>query len=723
MSHKSSRLVALAVGGIMGVASGLGASGQDLANPGPFQVQQTNVNFDTPGAGITPALLYYPTSGGGLVDPTLSSYHGIVLSHGFLQSASRYHSTMVHLASHGYFVLGIDSQTGLFPDHQEFVDSVRASMDYFTTLNGLVGTTFFNRINTSAFGLVGHSLGGGVSIVEAVTDPRVKAVVGLAPADTFTNPTAKNAIGNMQAPIRMLVGTDDLIASLGNSTQPLYNNAQDPKQLMILQGAGHGGYEDSSSFPDTGSMPRAEQLEISRRETTTFMNFYLKGDQSVWRDVWGPEVPASANISSVQLDSGMNLQAAVANQVGIPGQATTYSVTLTNTSRWASTFDVLAEDQAWSTVISSPTTGVLAPGQATTFSVTVTPPAGEFNALDRVLLSTRSGHDGLTRQYTYLTTTTGEGTELATASVNNRSVIQFDTADNEAVLKGPVDGLATPLDVKYDAAGNYYIVDTALNRVTKYDPSGNATIVASAANGLLFPTSVAIDGTGNLYVSSYLNNQVIKVAPGGATTVLGTAASGLDNPFGLTVDGAGNVYVASLNNHSVIKIDTLGNSSVFADLSDGLFTPIDVKIAANGQLYVADALRGMIFSFTPAGDGTVFADRDDGINIPSGMAFDHAGNLFVSNYLANTILKITPSGIGSVVADAADGLDSPFGLAETVDGIGGFALEGFARVESVPEASSLSLLATSALGLIVVGFRRRALGTRRPAASPSQVPG
>jgi dienelactone hydrolase len=672
---------------------------QDLADPGNYQVARTTVNFDVPGDGLRTAYLYFPTLGGGAVDPSGGMYPGIVFGQGWLQNTVQYDSTLRHLASHGYVVLGYDGQTGLIPDQEKYVDGLRTSFDYLEQINAQSGA-FQGLINTNAFGLAGHSMGGGVSLVEAATDSRVKAVVGLAPADTTTNPTAKNSIGNITAPIRLLVGSEDIVASLSGSTQPLYNNAQDPKQLLVLDGGGHFGYEDTTSTLD-GSMPRAEQLGITRRELTTYFDFYLKEDESRWREVWGPDGPVSGSISSVQLDPGMTLTAlSGVTQAGVPGQSTTYTVRLTNTSRWASTFDLFADDNAWQTTIDTPTTTVLQSGESTTFNVTVTPTAGAFNAQDRLLLSARSGHDGLTRQYTYLTTTTGEGTELVTASLENRSLVTLDTAGNQSVFKDASSGLVTPIDVKLDAAGNTYVADPILNHVVKFDGSGQMTDI-TAGSSVLFPTALAVDPLGNVFVSSYLNDQILRIAPDGSYSVFADGADGIYRPFGLTIDSMGNVYVASIEGRSILKIDAQGNTSIFADESDGLLTPIDVKIDAAGNIYVADVLRGLIFSFDTAGNGAVFADRDDGLFTPSGMMFDHAGNLFVSNYLNDTIVKLTEDGVGTVVADITDGIKSPFGLAETLAGLAQRSLS-FA---AVPEMSSLSLLAV-AMGVGLIAARR-----------------
>jgi sugar lactone lactonase YvrE len=396
----------------------------------------------------------------------------------------------------------------------------------------------------------------------------------------------------------------------------------------------------------------------------------------------------------------MTLTPVTSSAAGTPGQSTTYQVTLTNTSRWASSFDLFVDDHSWATSLSTTTTAVVQPGQSTTFSVTVTPTAGVFNAQDQVLLSARSGHDGHTRQFTYLTTSTGEGTEFLAASSENMALVTIDTAGNHWSYPGTLSGLLNPTDVKFDADGNCYVADTATNRVVKFDSVGQSTILSNGS-GIVFPTALAIDDVGNVYVSSHFNQKIIVIAPNGTSSVLADQTSGLTNPFGLTLDGAGNLYVASVEGQKVFKIDAQGIVSVFADTSDGLLAPIDVKIDAEGNIFVADVLQQKVFEFSPDGIGTIFADIGDGLGSPSGLMFDHAGNLFVSNYLFDTIVKLSPDGVGTIVATAADGIDGVFGLAETIQSLSSFANLALST-QAVPELGALPLCFSVVL---MVGLR------------------
>jgi len=127
-----------------------------------------------------------------------------------------------------------------------------------------------------------------------------------------------------------------------------------------------------------------------------------------------------------------------------------------------------------------------------------------------------------------------------------------------------------PADVKVDANGTLYFVDTGNNRVRKVSPSGIISTIAgmsqSGYNGdnqpavnawLKQPTGLAVDGSGNVYIGDTQGFRIRKISTQGIiTTIAGTGVRGFNgvggsatlaqlfNPAILNVDGHGNVYCA-----------------------------------------------------------------------------------------------------------------------------------------------------------------------------------
>ena len=144
--------------------------------------------------------------------------------------------------------------------------------------------------------------------------------------------------------------------------------------------------------------------------------------------------------------------------------------------------------------------------------------------------------------------------------------------------------LNLPHGLAADALGNWYVADTANNRVRKVQPGGNLFTIAGNGNASYFgdggpgtmgsvnqPQGVAADAAGNVYIADTLNHAVRKVTPDGVIrTLAGTGNPGysgdggpanqarLSLPSAVAVDANGNVYVADTGNNQVRRIDSLG---------------------------------------------------------------------------------------------------------------------------------------------------------------------
>ena len=132
-------------------------------------------------------------------------------------------------------------------------------------------------------------MGGGASILATQRDTRIRALANMAAAET--NPSAIAAIAGVFVPVCLIAGDEDSIVPPSGHTIPMYDNALAPRRLPLLDGGWHCGFLDSSFFGcDSGSLPRATQLALTRGLLTGFFNLYLKNDQAVWRPVWGTGV-------------------------------------------------------------------------------------------------------------------------------------------------------------------------------------------------------------------------------------------------------------------------------------------------------------------------------------------------------------------------------------------------------------------------------------------------
>lgn len=380
---------------------------QDLSLPGQFAAGTSTVTVTRSNGSTFSALLYYPSTTGGANAPLASSgspFSAISFGHGFLQDPARYFGTMTHLATHGHIVIASTTETGFLPNHTNFSNDMRQTLTYLTNRNNNGADPFFGRIDTNNYGMFGHSMGGGAGLLAAAADNRVKAYAGLAAA--ITNPSPQPLMPQLRIPVALLTGDEDGIVNYNTNTVPLYNAAVAPKLFPLIDGGYHVGFQDTPYplFPDSGSLPAAQQLAITRSYLTSYFGLYLKNDQSKWRNVWGPEALSRPGVLTLR-DAGVTLQADAENKVGKLGSSVSYNINLTNTGPAENSFSLFSEDHQWNAVLGTLQTPNLQPGQSYQFSLSVNVPTGIAVGLtDSLLLSARSHRDNGTRGYVWLNT-------------------------------------------------------------------------------------------------------------------------------------------------------------------------------------------------------------------------------------------------------------------------------------------------------------------------------
>ncbi len=251
-----------------------------------------------------------------------------------------------------------------------------------------------------------------------------------------------------------------------------------------------------------------------------------------------------------------------------------------------------------------------------------------------------------------------------------------------------------PTGVAVDKTGNVYIADFSNNVIRMVDLSGTITTVAgnntlfaySGDNGLATdaglaqPIAVAIDTAGNLYIADYLNNAIRKVNTHDTiTTYAGTSITGytgdngpasvatLNTPADVFADDSGNIYIADGGNNVIRKVnahDTIttfaGNGSVFGGdhgpaIAAGLNNPDGVGMDSAGNIYISDFgnsrirvvdVHGIINTY--AGNGGVGFVGDNGpatsaqLNSPTGVCGRGAGVIYISDVGNNRIRKVAP---------------------------------------------------------------------------------
>jgi streptogramin lyase len=197
-------------------------------------------------------------------------------------------------------------------------------------------------------------------------------------------------------------------------------------------------------------------------------------------------------------------------------------------------------------------------------------------------------------------------------------------------------GLAYPVGVAVDGAGNVFIADQDAMQVLKETPtSGGGYAQTAAFTGLGTVESVAVDGSGNVYIGSLLIG-LLKETLTSTGYVQSVISAGV-YPNGIAVDGAGNIYLGQSG--SQLFKETLANGSYTqSTIASGLNT-LGLTVDGMGNLYVADTGSGQLVKLTVSGSSYIQSSVASLTHI-TGVAADGNGDVFASSAEGNSVLKV-----------------------------------------------------------------------------------
>lgn len=198
---------------------------------GPFQVAKYTSGFaDQPG--FLAATIYYPMD----AEPPFSY---VVFCPGFVSYQTSIQDWGPFLASYGIVIMTIDTNSSS--------DSVTirqtALTDALMSLqaeNERADSPIKGKLHPTRFGLMGWSMGGGASLLDAVKHPEYKSIVTVA-EHLATSPGVDMPLVDLKVPALMFAGTaDTTILGLAMS-QPAYEAIPDDttKMLYEVEGADH----------------------------------------------------------------------------------------------------------------------------------------------------------------------------------------------------------------------------------------------------------------------------------------------------------------------------------------------------------------------------------------------------------------------------------------------------------------------------------------------------
>ena len=239
-----------------------------------------------PGRQIECAVYYPATSAGNNTPVANGAFPVVVFGHGFAMQWSAYQNIWEQLTPKGYILIFPKTEAGILPapSHNDFGLDLVVACNRIVSDNDNQNSPFYQKVENK-LAIMGHSMGGGATMLAAENNSNIKTIIGLAPAET--NPSAIAVTSNIVVPALVLSGSADGVTPPTEHHQPIYNGISAPcKYFVSITGGAHCYFANSNAACDFGESTSSTGITITRAAQqahmnsliTPWLNFYLKGD-------------------------------------------------------------------------------------------------------------------------------------------------------------------------------------------------------------------------------------------------------------------------------------------------------------------------------------------------------------------------------------------------------------------------------------------------------------
>jgi hypothetical protein len=217
---------------------------------------------------------------------------------------SAYSNIWNALAPQGYIAAFPKTEGSLFPDHEEFGLDLAFLISKLQAEGGTPASPFFDRVAATS-AAIGHSMGGGASVLAAAANPAITTVANLAAAET--NPSAIGVAAAVTMPALLFAGSNDCVTPPPQHQIPIYNAlASECKAIVTITGASHCQFAQSDFYCNLGeggctppTIPRSEQHARVSEILLPWLAYWLKEDSAAWAQ-FQSILDAGVGITSVE---------------------------------------------------------------------------------------------------------------------------------------------------------------------------------------------------------------------------------------------------------------------------------------------------------------------------------------------------------------------------------------------------------------------------------------
>lgn len=239
------------------------------------------------------ARIVYPAAASGANVPVGGAagvrFPVVVFGHGFVVPFEYYGYFWEHVAPRGYIVVMCDTETTISPSHTNYGLDLAFLAAKLQQESANVASPFFGKVAPTA-AIMGHSMGGGATILAAQAAPALTTIVTFAAAET--NPSAIAAAGSLSLPALLVAGSADCVAPPDVHQVPMYEAlASAGKFLMTIENGSHCQFADNSPTcelgegfvcPDAAFISAPLQQAIVLNLVDHWLDIHLKGQATAW---------------------------------------------------------------------------------------------------------------------------------------------------------------------------------------------------------------------------------------------------------------------------------------------------------------------------------------------------------------------------------------------------------------------------------------------------------
>lgn len=244
----------------------------------PYQVGHTSVTFidSSRGNRSVPTEIYYPSDVAG-DNVAFAAMPGkapvIAFGHGFVMTYDAYFNFRDAIVPKGYILAFPTTEGSLSPSHGEFGKDLAFVIRAVAKLGNSTSSPMYNKVDTFNC-VMGHSMGGGASMLALAYDPTIKAVANFAAAET--SPSAIAAAGSANVPALLFAGQNDCVTAPATNQQPMYAAMPSAcKHYISIKGGSHCQMALSNVACNFGESTCTPAPAISRAAQHDVINTFL----------------------------------------------------------------------------------------------------------------------------------------------------------------------------------------------------------------------------------------------------------------------------------------------------------------------------------------------------------------------------------------------------------------------------------------------------------------